>query len=225
MAITKPTARKLATQLEWTLLESSFAPLLKDITIGRLRQKITRARKYQDKYRALERQQRGEARGKRKPKGTRPSGDNERTVQKHTLFTEARERFEGQLEKLEAREARNAKRGNTAKRAKSAPNATSTKRATAAKNAKSTKRAKTGKKASGTSKRGASRDVQPVSDVMDGALTKREQLRARQTARQAMSEHSMGARKQAALEQTGAIAHQAHVGSRGRRRQSRRDSR
>lgn len=202
MAITKPTARKLATQLEWTLLESSFAPLLKDITIGRLRQKITRARKYQDKYRALERQQRGEARGKRKPKGTRPSGDNERTVQKHTLFTEARERFEAQLEKLEAREARTAKRAAPAKTSKSA------------------KRAAPAKKTAS-----ARRPAQPVSDVMDGALTKRDQLRARQTAREAMSEHSLLARKQASLEHTGAIAHQAHVGARGRRRQARRDSR
>jgi hypothetical protein len=106
MAHTKTAARKLATQAEWTLLEVSFPPLLKEITPGRLRQKVTRARKLQDKYRDLARQQRGEARGKRKPTGTRAATGNANTLVKQEIFAEARERFEAQLAKLEAQAAK-----------------------------------------------------------------------------------------------------------------------
>jgi hypothetical protein len=106
MAHTRTAARKLATQAEWALLEVSFPPLLKEITPGRLKQKITRARKLQDKYRDLARQQRGEARGKRQATGTRAATGNANTVAKQEIFTEARERFEAQLEKLEAKVAK-----------------------------------------------------------------------------------------------------------------------
>lgn len=106
MAYTKTAVRKLVTQAEWALLEVSFPPLLKDITPGRLKQKVTRARKLQDKYRDLARQQRGEARGKRQPKGTRAAAGNANTVAKQEIFTEARERFEAQLAKLEAKVAK-----------------------------------------------------------------------------------------------------------------------
>jgi len=36
MALTKTAARNLATRVEWTLLDSSFSPLLKDLTAGGL---------------------------------------------------------------------------------------------------------------------------------------------------------------------------------------------
>lgn len=108
MATSKATARKLATQAEWTLLEASFAPELKALTPARLKQKITRARKLQDKYRDRARQQKGEMRGKRTPTGTRAAKGNVSTVAKQELFTEARERFEAQLDKLEAKVAKEA---------------------------------------------------------------------------------------------------------------------
>jgi len=195
MTITKPSARKLATQAEWTLLETSYAPLLKDITLGRLKQKITRARKLQDKYRDLARQQRGEARGKRRAKSTRPAAGNENTVNKQLLFTEALERFQGQLTKLESKAARELARKEkaTSKRASSA------KKTVAKKNARkaSTK---------------AARNAAPT-------------VAAKRTSLRTASKLARGARKQGKLDRTGATAHQAHVGSRGRRRQARRDSR
>jgi len=195
MTITKPSARKLATQAEWTLLETSYAPLLKDITLGRLKQKITRARKLQDKYRDLARQQRGEARGKRRAKSTRPAAGNENTVNKQLLFTEALERFQGQLTKLESKAAKELARKEkaTSKRASSA------KKTVAKKNARkaSTK---------------AARNAAPT-------------VAAKRTSLRTASKLARGARKQGKLDRTGATAHQAHVGSRGRRRQARRDSR
>ncbi len=140
MAQTKATARKLATQAEWTLLEQSFPPLLKDITPGRLKQKVTRARKLQDKYRDLSRQQRGEARGKRRVKGTRPAAGNTNTVTKHEIFAEALERFEAQLAKLEAKAAKElARKEKTAE--KSASRVAKSAKGSARKKGAATKRA------------------------------------------------------------------------------------
>lgn len=110
MALTKSAARKLTTEAEWALLETSFPPLIKDITPGRLKQKITRSRKLQDKYRDLAQQQRGEARGKRRPKSTRPAAGNANTVAKQELFAEAVDRFETQMAKLDAKVATEAAR-------------------------------------------------------------------------------------------------------------------
>lgn len=110
MTIQKSTARTLATKAEWPLIESSYGDALKALTPGRLKQKIARARTLQDKYRDLARQQRGEARGKRQAKGTRPAQGNDGTRRKQELFTEVRERFEAQLAKLEAKAAREAER-------------------------------------------------------------------------------------------------------------------
>jgi hypothetical protein len=110
MTQTKAMARKLATKAEWVLLERSFPPLLKEITVGRLKQKVTLARKLQDKYRDLARQQRGEARGKRRAKGARPAAGNANTMVKHEIFAEALSRFETQLAKLEAKAAKESAR-------------------------------------------------------------------------------------------------------------------
>lgn len=195
MTISKPAARKLATQAEWTLLETSYAPLLKEITAGRLKQKITRARKLQDKYRDLSRQQRGEARGKRRAKSTRPAQGNDNTVNKQLLFSEALERFEVQLGKLEAKAAKEVARAEKAK-AKKAPSA----------GRKPTK--KVAKKGAKVAKRNSASKVA-----------------GKKAAMKRVSKLARGVRKQNKLDRTGAIAHQGHVGSRGRRTQARRDSR
>jgi hypothetical protein len=110
MTIQKSTARTLATKAEWPLIESSHGDALKALTPARLKQKIARARTLQDKYRERARQQRGEARGKRQAKGTRPAQGNDGTRRKQELFTEVRERFEAQLAKLEAAAEREAAR-------------------------------------------------------------------------------------------------------------------
>ncbi len=199
MAHTKTAARKLATQAEWALLEVSFPPLLKDITPGRLKQKITRARKLQDKYRDLARQQRGEARGKRQAKSTRAAAGNANTVIKQEIFTEARERFEAQQAKLEAKAAKELARKEAAAEKKAA------------------KAAKQAGKATKVAKK--------VTRTKTGAATKRASTKAKTTARKAVSKASRGARKAAVFTRTSSAKHQGHVGSRGRRRQARRDSR
>ncbi len=203
MTISKPAARKLATQVEWTLLESSYAPLLKEITPGRLKQKITRARKLQDKYRDLARQQRGEARGKRQAKGTRPAAGNDNTVNKQLMFSEALERFEVQLGRIEAKAAKEAARAEKAK-AKRAPAAS---KKTAGKTA--------GKTAKKVAKRGAKVAKRNSASKVAG----------KKAAMKRVSKLARASRKQSKLNRSGAVAHQAHVGSRGRRQQARRDSR
>jgi len=199
MAITKSAARKLATKAEWALLEVSFPPLLKDITPGRLKQKITRARKLQDKFRDLARQQRGEARGKRRVKGTRPAAGNTNTLAKQEIFSEALGRFEAQLVKIEAKAAK-----EVARKEKAAEKA-----AAKAAKAKAPKAAKAAKSAAPKA----------------GATTKRAANQATATARKAVSKASRGARKAAVFTRTSSAKHQGHVGARGRRRQARRDSR
>lgn len=207
MTISKPAARKLATQVEWTLLESSYAPLLKEITLGRLKQKVTRARKLQDKYRDLSRQQRGEARGKRQARSTRAAAGNDNTVNKQLMFSEALERFEAQLGRLEAKAAKETARAEKAK-AKRAPAAT---RKTAKKAAK-----KPAKKSAKKSARQASTNAKRNSAS---------KVAGKKAAMKRVSKLARGVRKQSKLDRTGAIAHQGHVGSRGRRNQARRDSR
>jgi len=197
MAHSKIAVRKLATQAEMTLLDASFPPLLKEITIGRLKQKVTRARKLQDKYRDLSRQQRGEARGKRPPTGRRAAAGSANTLVKHEIFAEAHGRFEAQLEKIEAKAAKEA-----AKAAKSAERLAKT----AAKRAK-----KVGAK--------VSRAAGSAKKVGKRALT------AATTRRKAVGKASRGPRKAAALTRTNSKARQGNVSARGRRKQSRRDSR
>lgn len=204
MPVTKATVRKLATQSEWQLLVPSFGSAIKDITAGRLKQKITRARKLQDKYRDLARQQQGEARGKRRAKSTRAAEGNANTLAKQELFTEALGRFEAQLAKLTARAEREAARG-----AKAASRTASGKQSIARKATRSPR-------ASG---------VQPETAMTDDASSPwSEAALARATSRQTVSANSRGPRKAAALTRQSGAAHHGHVGSRGRRNQARRDS-
>jgi hypothetical protein len=99
MPITRPQAREICTKDELELVESSFNPRVKTLTTTRLRSKITRSRKLQDKYRELARSQHraGKGEAKRSPKDT-----NVRTERKAQLFEETRERFEKRLAEVEA---------------------------------------------------------------------------------------------------------------------------
>lgn len=101
MAISKREARPLCTKREWELLVHSWNPELARVTPGRLRQKVQRARTLRDKFRDLARQQKGEARGKRDPKSTRPSRSNRNTELKAQIFDEALERFQARLAVIE----------------------------------------------------------------------------------------------------------------------------
>lgn len=172
MATSKATARKLATQAEWTLLEASFASELKALTPARLKQKITRARKLQDKYRDKARQQKGEMRGKRTPTGTRAAKGNANTVAKQELFTEARERFEAQLAKLEAKAAKAA--AQVAAKAKKAATKAAAKAATRAKG-----------RASGSAAKATNTARRAVSKASRGARKATALTRSSSTAHQA----------------------------------------
>jgi hypothetical protein len=101
VAISKREARPLCTKREWELLAQSWHPELARVTPGRLRQKVQRARTLRDKFRDLARQQKGEARGKRNPRSTRPAQGNKNTELKARIFDEALERFEARLAKIE----------------------------------------------------------------------------------------------------------------------------
>jgi hypothetical protein len=94
MAISVQEAKELCTKDELELVEASYPPRIDTFTPARLRQKIDRSRRLQDRYRDLSRRQ------NRKTKAgvTIPSrNSNERTARKSELFAEVRERFENRL--------------------------------------------------------------------------------------------------------------------------------
>jgi hypothetical protein len=102
MPISLEQAKELCTQDEFKLVETSFPPAVEGITPARLRQKIARSRRLQDKYRDLSRRQN---RGTKASDTSRARASNERTAQKAELFVEVRERFENRLGALESRAA------------------------------------------------------------------------------------------------------------------------
>jgi hypothetical protein len=157
----------------------------------------------QDKYRDLARQQRGEARGKRRVKGTRPAAGNVNTVNKQMMFAEALERFQGQLVKLEAKVAKEAARKAKALgKRRPAPARKTTKSATRKTVKKATR--KTAKQAAGA---------------------KAPKVKAKRTALLAGSKATRGVRKSAKLSRKGVAAQRGHIGARGKRQQARRDGR
>lgn len=102
MAVHHATARKLATQAEWTLLQSSYGRSRSALSVAQLHQKIARARTLRDKYRALAKQQQGEARGKRAPRSTRAAQGNANTKVKAAMFAEALARLQERASELKA---------------------------------------------------------------------------------------------------------------------------
>ncbi len=216
MSVHHATARKLATEAEWTLLQASRAKEITALTPARLTQKIARTRKLRDKYRDLAKQQRGEARGKRNAKSTRAAQGNDNTVVKQQMFDEALERFEEQLAKVTTKTKTTTKATTKPKpkaKASAKTQAVATKKA-------STKKAAT-KKAVAKPRRNAAASSPPAAS---GAHIWGPEALANATAKQAQSEESRGTRKAQKLNHQSAEAHQGHVGSRGRRNQARRDS-
>ncbi len=117
MPVTRAQAKEISTKPEYELVEASFRPTITELSPARLRSKITRARKLQDKYRDLAHRQ------NRETKETAParsrSTANLRTAQKARLFEETRERFEKRLAQLEVQEDTKAERaGASAGRAR-----------------------------------------------------------------------------------------------------------
>ena len=134
MAVSAAVARKLCTAQEWTLVASSRGEALKALPPYRLKSKVTRARTLQDKYRALERRQAGEARGKRGARSTRPAQGNKNTALKTQIFAEALERYQRQLaavERAAAKKPAGKAKASKAKAAKAAKLTAKTRRGVA----------------------------------------------------------------------------------------------
>jgi hypothetical protein len=102
MPISRPQAREICTKPEMELVEASFAPAINALTPARLRSKITRARKLQDKYQEMARSQHRTVKDKNPT--ARLRNNNVRTERKARLFEETRIRFEKRLARLEGTE-------------------------------------------------------------------------------------------------------------------------
>lgn len=225
MAVHHATARKLATEAEWTLLQSSYGTALASLSPARLKQKIVRARALRDKYRALAQLQRGEARGKRKSKRTRAAQGNANTKTKAAMFAEALGRFQGHAAEVKASPAK--KRQPAKKSAKRASAKKTAKKASAKRTTKQSSAKRTVKKSSGkrvVRKKRPLAFAPPVESAAPAnpwaAFVPPSELSLK-----AQSKASRGARKRLKFSHQSASAHQAHVGSRARRNQAKRDTR
>jgi hypothetical protein len=102
MPVTRAQAKEICTKPELELVEASFRPAITSLTVSRLRSKVDRARKLQDKFRELAQKQNRET--KETQPGRQRGGANQRTERKARLFEETRDRFEKRLAEVEARE-------------------------------------------------------------------------------------------------------------------------
>jgi hypothetical protein len=116
MAISTQKAKALCTAAEYALVRASSPQQRAKLTPAQMSQKVDRARALRDKYRDLAKQQRGEARGKRSPTGTRAAKGNERTVEKAQLFAETLERFQEGLAEAKRESAAGAKADKSTKK-------------------------------------------------------------------------------------------------------------
>jgi hypothetical protein len=106
MAISRRNAKPLCTAAEFALANESFAPIIAQLDVKMLRQRITRARRLRDKYTDLASKQSREIRGKAEPTRQRMPTGNTSTVVKRDFFAETLERFEAKLGVVERRMAR-----------------------------------------------------------------------------------------------------------------------
>jgi hypothetical protein len=193
-------ARQLCSQQELALVASARTEELRSLTPKRLQAKIVRARGFRNKFRDLASRQAREARGKAPPRRTRPARGNARTVEKAELFGEVLKRFEARAAKLDHDE------GPPVESPRKAP---SSKPGTA-------RRAASASAKPGTSRRTTSARPTPRSSAKP-LSTKASQRRRSQAAASARQQRKI------AISQAPRV--QAHVSSRNRRTQARRDSR
>lgn len=202
-------ARQLCTKPELELIVSASAKELSGITLGRLEKKVERARKLRDKYADLARTQQ---RKTQKTKGARGVGDvSARTKRKAEIFGELVEKLGARKTLLEERKrkaqeaaAKKAAKAAAKKATKKAPKKAAKKGATAKKLAK-----KTTKKS--LAKKPALKKAVSKTKPRKGGVTPGGQAGAKP--------------KAAKIEQrTRSKAINAHISSRGKRAQARRDS-
>jgi hypothetical protein len=224
MPISSREARQLSTAGEWTLVESSLPAILSTLSPARLKAKIERARKLRNKYADLAKRQHRTARPKRS--GQPKEALNARTKRKAELFAQVLSRYEARLALLAAKgvKAPEGARGRAARaRKKQASRGTkgtkgtkgtgSTKgeprapgkRRLAAEAAKATKATRAAREANAKAAQRGATSVVPHSKVKES--------RAPLVPKSALSNRS------------GQHRMHAHVSSRGRRRQGRRDNR
>lgn len=101
MPVTRAQAKEICTKPEYEMVESSFRPAITSLTPARLRSKVERSRKLQDKYRELAHKQNRES---KEQQGHARGTANQRTEKKAQLFAETRERFEKRLAEVEAKD-------------------------------------------------------------------------------------------------------------------------
>jgi hypothetical protein len=97
LTISRSTAARLCTGHELELVEASYPAGLEQLTPGRLRQKVERARRLRDLYRDRADRQTLAARARAAPQGSRPARADTEAERKAQLFDEALGRFEAQL--------------------------------------------------------------------------------------------------------------------------------
>jgi hypothetical protein len=189
--------RPLLTAAEFELFEASVGDGLKALTGAQLRGKIKRTRSLRDKNVDLLRRQKVASRSRTGNKGGTSGIANERTARKATVFAEVLQRFEQRLEQQEAAQARREAREQAASA-----------KADAAK-----KRATTTRSARGPQTAAGPKAPSKPPARARGALTA------------SAGEGARAARQKMQLQGARSKPIQAHVASRGRRTQARRDSR
>ena len=196
MAYNRAGARKLLNAGEFDLFEASTRAALADLSQPRLRQKIRRTRKLRDKYRDLLQRQRLATRRRSGTKSGTSGIANARTREKQRIFSEMLERFEERLKRVEA--------GN--RRTRRAPGKTAQQRLRAKRKAQALQR--------------ASREP----DRSPKAPAKRRR-HARGSSAGPTSESARAARHAMRFQASRSRAIQGHIGTAGRRAQTRRDRR
>ncbi|MDP2065699.1 MAG: hypothetical protein Q8K38_06990 [Burkholderiaceae bacterium] len=106
MAYNRIQAARLLSSSEMTLFAASLADQLVLLTASQLRSQVRRARTLRDKFQDLLRRQRVDTRARTGTKGGTSGTANQRTAEKAQAFTEALQRFEKRLAKVEAAAAR-----------------------------------------------------------------------------------------------------------------------
>jgi hypothetical protein len=253
MSITTREARQLTTVAEWPLVEASLPNKIRDLSPVRLKAKVERARTMRTKYTDLAKRQHRKAQSKRS--GTPNEKINARTKRKAELFAEVLARYEERLSAVEGRDSKSASASASSWRERASARTGDRGKATTGKSAKSAKRraAKAQARDEGARKKPAAKKSAKSGRTAKNAPAAREAARGSKAAAKASPKSARDAEAAAAdaarsatsvappvkvkksrapivpkssvHTRTGQHRIHAHVSSRGRRSQGRRDSR
>ena len=116
MSVSKSTEKKMLTANEFELVSKTHHPDITELAGDELGELARRLRDYRNKARDVARQQRREMRGKADPRGARPARDNTGTKMKGQIFTDALQRVNREMGRLE-QAARRENQGEITRRA------------------------------------------------------------------------------------------------------------